>query len=149
MEYDSKHIQEGKRSDTGARHRFCNFGRGSGGVGVVGGITMSTLGTEKAELFSSDTAATDFSINSYDTQVQGRDKVSVDATLKNTDSSQSHSADVTVELINATTGNVVANATKSIGSVASGDTVSLSYSFTQTDLAEQYDETVITVDQTA
>lgn len=109
---------------------------------------MTTLDVDKISLFDSQTADSDFSITSYDTTVIGQDSVDVSVTLSNTDTANAHEADATVQLVDST-GAVLAESTKQTGSVAASGTYSTTYSFTQTDLATNYEETFVIVDQTA
>ena len=119
-----------------------------GSAGVAAGLSMTTLDVDKISLFDSQTADSDFSITSYDTTVTGQDSVDVSVTLNNTDSVNAHEGDATVQLVDST-GTVLAESTQQTGSVAGGGSFSTTYSFTQTGLASNYEETFVVVDQTA
>lgn len=67
-------------------------------------------------------------------------------TLENTDTN-THAANVTVEVVNATSGTVVSD-TQSTGDVNGGNTVTLKFSFQGSNLADRYDSVNIIVDQT-
>lgn len=115
-------------------------------AGVVVGLSITSLSTQKASLFASNTSASDFTIASFDTKVQGFDQVDVDVTLENTDTT-THAANVTVEVVNETSGTVVSD-TQSTGDVNGGNTVTLKFSFQESDLADRYDSVNVIVDQT-
>ena len=119
-----------------------------GSAGVAAGLSMTTLDVDKISLFDSQTADSDFSITSYDTTVTGQDSVNVSVTLSNTDTVNAHQSDATVQLVDST-GTVLAESTKQTGSVTASGTYSSTYSFTQTGLASNYEETFVVVDQTA
>ncbi len=118
-----------------------------GSAGVAAGLSMTTLDIEKISLFDSQTADSDFSITSYDTTVTGADSVDVAVTLDNTDTANAHEADVTVQLVDSN-GEVIAESTQQTGNVTGGGSYSTTYSFTGTDLASDYEETFIVIDQT-
>ncbi len=119
-----------------------------GSAGVAAGLSLTTLGVEQISLFDSQTAASDLNIQSYDTTVTGADSVDVALNLTNTDATNAHEASVTVQLVDST-GAVIAESTQQTGSVAGGGSYSTTYSFTGTDLASNYEETFIVIDQTA
>lgn len=118
-----------------------------GSAGIAAALTMTDLGTEQISLFSSGTSDSDFTIQSYDTMVTGTDSVDVALTLDNAGSS-AHNASVTVQLLDSS-GAVLTESTQETGSVAAGETFSTIYSFEEPDLATQYEETFIVVDQSA
>jgi hypothetical protein len=118
-----------------------------GTAGVATALTQTSLNTQQLSLFDSQTADSDFSITSYDTTITGEDSVTVDLTLNNTDSA-AHEADVTVQLVDST-GTVLVEETQVTGSVAGGASTSTTYTFSQTGLAANYEETFIVVDQTS
>ncbi len=76
------------------------------------------------------------------------DTITIDIVLKNMNSTSTHTANVTVKLLNITLV-VIASDTKQTGSVASRDTVSLTYIFTQEGLLEEFYSDTIIVDQTS
>lgn len=120
----------------------------SGIAGTAAALTLTSLDTQQISLFDSQTADSNFNIQSYDTKVKGKEKVDVDLTLKNTDTNASHRANVTVELLDAS-GTTLDNATKATGSVAADDTIDMTFSFQQSGLAEDYEETFIVVDDSS
>jgi len=119
-----------------------------GSVGVVAGLSMTSLGPEKIELWDSQAQDTNFNIQTYDTDVKRQDRIDVSTEIKNQGTSGAHEANVTVQLLDSS-GNILIEETKATGSVSSGSTAKLNYQFTQSNLAEEYDKTFIVVDQTS
>lgn len=117
-----------------------------GSMGTVAALSTTGLATEKITLLSGEVADSDFIRQSYDTQVKGQQKVDVDLTLENTDST-SHSANVTVQLLDSS-GAILVESTKQTGSIAGGDTYSDRWTFQADNLTSQYAETYIIIDQT-
>lgn len=112
-------------------------------AGTVAALTFTSLGTQYISLFSSLTAASRFSIGSYTASVTGLDVVVVAVGLTNTDTA-SHNASVYVSLENASAVQLV-NGTQSTGVILGGVSTTLTYTFTQTNLAVNYDRTFISV----
>ena len=119
-----------------------------GSVGVVAGLSMTSLSPEKIELWDSQAQDTDFNIQTSDTDVKGKDRIDVSIELKNQDTSSAHEADVTVQLLDAN-GDVLREETTPTGSVSADSTVKSTYQFTKSNLANDYEETFIIVNQTA
>jgi len=119
-----------------------------GSVGVVAGLSMTSLSPEKIELWNSQAQDTDFNIQTSDTDVKGQDRIDVSTEIKNQDTSSAHEADVTVQLLD-TNGDVLRDETKPTGSVSADSSKKLTYQFTKSGLANDYEETFIIVNQTA
>jgi len=119
-----------------------------GSVGVVAGLSMTSLSPEKIELWNSQAQDTDFNIQTSDTDVKGKDRIDVSIELKNQDTSSAHEADVTVQLLDAN-GDVLREETTPTGSVSADSTVKSTYQFTKSNLANDYEETFVIVNQTA
>ena len=118
-----------------------------GSVGVVAGLSMTSLSPEKVELWDSQAQDTNFDIQTYDTDVKRQDRIDVSTEIKNQDSS-AHDANVTVQLLDSD-GNILIEETQATGSVGSSSTAKLNYQFTQSNLAEDYEKTFIVVEQTS
>lgn len=116
-------------------------------AGLATSIDMSPL-TEQLDIWTSTVEPTDFTIDTFDTKVQGQHKVTIDLTLRNTDGGAAHSGDVTVQILDAN-GTVLDEQTQATGDVAAGGTWSHSFSFQQTGLVAAYDSAFIVVDQTS
>lgn len=120
----------------------------SGIAGTAAALTLSSLETQNITLFGSQTQDSKFNIKSYDTKVKGKQKVDVDLTVHNTDTSNTHRANVTVQLLNATDA-VLTEKTKDTGDVAADTSLDMTFSYEQADLPENYDETFIVVDDSS
>lgn len=120
----------------------------SGIAGTAAALTLTSLETQNITLFGSQSDDSNFNIQSYDTKVKGKQKVDVDLTVHNTDTSNAHRANVTVQVLNATDA-VLAEATKDTGSVAADTSLDMTFNFQDTNLAETYDETFIVVDDSS
>ena len=121
-------------------------------VAIVAALTIYALTVQKINLFGGQYQDTQFSITSWDTKIKGKNKVTVDVTVKNTDSS-AHVADVTVQLLDSS-GNIIniggdMESTQSTGSLAGGASVTLTFTFMGTGLVSQYDSPLVIVKQTS
>lgn len=119
----------------------------SGVAGTAAALTLTSLSVERISLFDSRTDDSNFNVDSYDTQVKGKDKVSVDVTVSNTDTTE-HAANVTVQVLNETDA-VLSEETKATGLVAGGDAVSFAYDFQQAGLASDYESSFIVVEDSS
>jgi hypothetical protein len=115
-------------------------------VSVAVALTINSI-TEKLGLWQSTFADTSFTIQSFSLRPRGPNRVDVQLTLGNTDTANAHSADVTVQLLDAS-GNVIADQTQSTGSVAANGTWTYTYTFTGTGITSQVHSVMIIVKQT-
>ncbi len=112
-------------------------------------VDTATLETEVVSLFSGQTQQSELTVKAYETKFKGKKKIDVSVTLHNPSSSTSaHEGNVTVQLLDANDA-VIAEATKATDSLDPGTDQDLSYSFSQANLVEQYDETFIVIDQSS
>jgi hypothetical protein len=114
-------------------------------VSVAAALTINSI-TEKLGLWQSTFADTSFTIQSFRLNPRGPNRVDVQLTLRNTDASSAHSADVTVQLLDAS-GNVIADQTQSTGSVAANGTWSYTFIFTGAGITSQVHSVMIIVRQ--
>jgi hypothetical protein len=115
-------------------------------VSVAAALTINTI-TERLGLWQSAFESTSFTIQSFRLNPRGANRVEVPLTLKNTDTSSAHSAEVTVQLLDAG-GNLVAEQTQSTGPVASDGTWSHTFIFTGTGITSSVKSVMIIVRQT-
>jgi hypothetical protein len=114
-------------------------------VSVAVALTINTI-TERLGLWQSIFADTSFTIQSFSLDPKGPNRVDVRLTLKNTDS-VARSAEVTVQLLD-TSGDVIAEQTRSTGSVAANGTWSHTFTFTGAGITGQVHSVMIIVKQT-
>ena len=102
---------------------------------------------EKISIYSGQVQDSDFQITALETKIKGRNRVDVSLTLKNGDSANAHSADVTVQLLDSN-GDVLLEQTENTGNVEASGTWTHTFTFTQQGLVSQYDSTFIVIKQT-
>lgn len=117
-------------------------------MGVVVAIAVTELPSEHISLFGVGVTSSVFTITSTDTSFHGPNKITVKMVLSNTDVTNSHSADVTVWLVDAS-GNNIMNETLPTGSVAGGGSVSLTFSFSSSGITAEYGSTFIQIKDTS
>jgi hypothetical protein len=115
-------------------------------VSVATALTINSI-TERLGLWQSAFADTSFAVQSFRLNPKGSNRVEVPLTLRNTDTSNAHSADVTVQLLDAS-GNVITEQTQSTGSVAANSVWSYTFVFTGTGITSQVHSVMIIVRQT-
>jgi hypothetical protein len=115
-------------------------------VSVAVALTITPI-TEKLNLWQSTFEGTSFTVQSFSLDPKGPNRVDVRLTLRNTDASNAHSADVTVQLLDAS-GNVIAEQTRSTGSVPANGTWTYTYTFTGAGITSQVQSVMIIVKQT-
>ncbi len=116
-------------------------------AGTSYALTQTTLTAEQIEVWKSQTLGTDFTVLSFTSTPSGDRKVDIDLNLDN-DDTVTHEADVTVNLLNAT-GGEIANITKATGAVAASGQVTLTFKFNQANLVADYESAQIVVKQTS
>jgi uncharacterized protein (DUF58 family) len=117
-------------------------------VSVAVALTINTM-TVKLGLWQSTFEGTRFTLHFFSLDPKGPNRVDVRITLRNTDAASAHSADVTVQLLDAD-GNVIAEQTRSTGSVAAdGGTWSYTFTFTGPGITSQVHSVMIIVRQTS
>ena len=112
---------------------------------ITYGLTISPLSPLRISLFSGQVAASNFIVQSQNVQFQGPNKMKITVTLLNTDTTNSHSANVTVSALNSS-GNVLASSSQLTGTVAASGTVTLTYTLSQTGISAAYASTFIQVE---
>ncbi len=117
-------------------------------AGTTLALTQTTLTTEIIEIFNTNYAASNFTIQSFKTKPQGNNKLIIDITLDNQDSGSAHQANVTVNLINAT-GDEFMNLTLATGSVAASGSVALNFVFNQANVVTDYQDSQVIIDQSS
>lgn len=117
-------------------------------MGVAVAIAITELPSEHISIFGENIEPSVFSITSYSTSFHGSNKITVKLTLFNTDSTNSHSADVTVYL-EAANGDNIMNETLPTGTVTAGGSVSLTFVFTQASITAEYNSTFIQIKDTS
>ena len=115
---------------------------------VTYAMTVTLLPALHISLFSSQITASEFSITSSGMSVNGPNKVTVKLTLTNTDTVNSHSADVTVELLNSSSDQIT-NSTQSTGIVAASQSISLSFVFKASNIAAETTNYFVVVSDTS
>ena len=115
-------------------------------VSVAIALTINTI-TERLSLWQASFPDTHFTIQSFSLSPKGPNRVDVSVTLKNTDGSAPHEADVTVQLLD-TAGNVIDEQTRSTGSVAPNGTWSYTFTFTRAGITRDVQNIMIIVKQT-
>ncbi len=112
---------------------------------VAVALTINSV-TERLSLWQTTFPDTSFTLQSFRLNPKGANRVEVSITLRNTDASAAHSADVTVQLLDAS-GNVVAEQTQNTGSVAANGTWTHNFVFTGTGITSQVHSVMIIVRQ--
>ena len=108
-------------------------------MSTVIGMQIYAPGQTRGQIQSSE-----FMITSEQTSFHGPNKIVVKLTLSNTDSTNPHSADVTVFLLNSS-GNKLMNVTYQTGVVAASGTVSNMTVFDESNIVLSYTSTFIQV----
>ncbi len=101
-------------------------------------LTQTTLTAEQIEIFKTQTLGTDFTVSSFTSTPSGTRKVDIVLKLDNDDPGNPHQANVTVNLLNST-GGEIANKTLATGAVAASGQVTLTFKFNQVNLVAEYE----------
>jgi len=109
-------------------------------------LTVWMLQVERINIWEGQIQDTDFTVIEIDTKIKGKHRIDITLALKNNDASNTHSADVTVQLLDSN-GNVILEQTVNTGDVVAGGTWSYTFTFTQNNLVSQYDRPFIIVEQ--
>lgn len=115
---------------------------------VTYAMTVTLLPTLHISLFSSQITSSEFSITTSGMNINGPNKITVKLTLTNTDTTNSHSADVTVELLNASSDQIT-NSTQNTGTVSASQSVSLSFVFKAPNIASETTNYFVVVSDTS
>jgi hypothetical protein len=115
-------------------------------VSVATALTINSI-TERLGLWQSTLEGTSFAIQSFRLNPKGANRVEVPLTLRNTDTSNAHSAEVAVQLLDAS-GNLILEQTQSTGSVVPNGLWSHTFVFTGTGITSQAHSVMIIVRQT-
>ncbi len=116
-------------------------------TGTAVALTQNALPAELLELWNTQYQSTDFSLTTFDTRPQSANRIVIDITLTNNDVS-THYANVTVYVLNAT-GDEILNQTAATGAVAGGGTWVNSFSFNQAGIVNDYEDSLVVVDQSS
>lgn len=117
-------------------------------TGTAVAFSMNVLPVEHVSLWSGTTQSSNFNVISEQTSFKGPGKITVSITLKNTDASLAHTANVTVTLLDSS-GNSLLNLTQSTGSILASAQTSMTFTFSQTGLTSSYSSTFVEIMDTA
>ncbi len=117
-------------------------------AGTAYALTQTTLTAEQIEIFKTQTLGTDFTVSSFTSTPSGTRKVDIVLKLDNDDTVNPHQANVTVNILNST-GGEIATLTKDAGSVAASGQVTLTFKFNQPNLVAEYESAQIVVKQSS
>ncbi len=117
-------------------------------AGTAYALTQTTLTAEQIEIFKTQTLGTDFTVSSFTSTPSGTRKVDIVLKLDNDDTVNPHQANVTVNLLNAT-GGEIANEALATGAVAALGQVTLTFKFNQANLVAEYESAQIVVKQSS
>ena len=110
----------------------------------VAGMQIYVLTIEHVSLFGGQIQSSEFTIISEKTSFHGLNKIVVKLTLSNMDSTNAHSANVTIFLLNSA-GNALYNESYLTGIVPASGTVSNTTVFFETDITTAYSSTFVQV----
>ena len=110
----------------------------------VAGMQIYVLTIEHVSLFGGQIQSSEFTIISEKTSFHGPNKIVVKLTLSNMDSTNAHSANVTIFLLNSA-GNALYNESYLTGIVPASGTVSNTTVFFETDITTAYSSTFVQV----
>ena len=113
-------------------------------AGTAFALTQTTLLENLIELFRSQPQPTNFTVAILESTPEGDDQLTIDITVQNSDALDTHFANVTVNLLNAT-GAVIDSQTQATGAVAPSGTVVLKYVFLQANIVSNYQSAQIIV----
>lgn len=116
-------------------------------AGTAVALTQTTLPAELLDLWNTQYQPTDFTLTAFDTKPQGANKLTIDITLTNTDVAP-HYANVTLYLLNST-GDEILNQTVATGAVAAAGTWINSFVFNQAGIVNDYEGSLVVVDQSS
>lgn len=108
-------------------------------------LSITNTGPTQVSMFSSETAESDFESETLNAEVRGQNTVHVESELRNTADTTSE-AGVVVQLLDDD-GTVIVEEEVETGTVDSGELWSERFTFTEPGLAEEFDETVVIVNQ--
>lgn len=118
----------------------------AGTAGTALSLGLTNLEDQVIGLWQGQTSGPDIRITGHDASVQSPDQVDVTVDLYNTDTNNAHFANVTVQLLDGS-GNILAEDTKATNKMDPDGTLAIDYSFTKSNLAEDWSETFAVVDQ--
>ena len=107
-------------------------------------LTINSLNSITVGIWESRVENTEFSITDYNVKHKGPKKVEVYLEITNTDSENTHTANVTVQLLDENE-DILLEETKDTGSIAASGIWSSTFIFEQTDISSQYEEVFIEI----
>lgn len=113
-------------------------------TGSVVGMQIYAISIEHVSLFNGQIQSSKFTIISEQTTFHGLNKIVVKLTLSNTDNTNSHSANVTISLLNSN-GNTIMNESYLTGIISASNTVSNTTTFTETGIVSSYTSTFVQI----
>lgn len=113
-------------------------------TGSVVGMQIYAISIEHVSLFNGQIQSSEFTIISEQTTFHGLNKIVVKLTLSNTDNTNSHSANVTISLLNSN-GNTIMNESYLTGIISASNTVSNTTTFTETGIVSSYTSTFVQI----
>jgi hypothetical protein len=116
-------------------------------VSVAIALTINTT-TERISLWQASLPDTQFTLQAFNLNPKGPNRVDVRLTLKNMDTANAHSAEVTVQILDSSK-NVIDEKTESTGPVAANDTWTNTFTFTGSGIASQVYSVMIIIKQTS
>ncbi len=117
-------------------------------AGTAYALTQTTLTAEQIEIFKTQTLGTQFTVSSFTSTPSGSRKVDIVLKLDNDDTVNPHQANVTVNILNSTGGEIV-NKTLATGAVAASGQVTLTFKFNEVNLVAEYESAQIVVKQSS
>lgn len=117
-------------------------------LGSATAMQIYALSIEKVSLFGGQTQSSEFTIMTEQTDFHGMNKIVIKLSIKNTDTVNSHSANVTVYLLDSNSNNIM-NISEQTGVVSAGSTISLTFDFVQTGITSQFSSSFIQIKDTS
>ena len=113
-------------------------------TGSVVGMQIYAISIEHVSLFNGQIQSSEFTIINEQTTFHGLNKIVVKLTLSNTDTLNSHSANVTIFLLDSN-GNTIMNESYLTGIISASNTISNTTTFTETGIVSSYTSTFIQI----
>ena len=113
-------------------------------TGSVVGMQIYAISIEHVSLFNGQIQSSEFTITNEQTAFHGLNKIVVKLTLTNIDTLNSHSANVTIFLLDSN-GNTIMNESYLTGVISASGTVSNKTTFIETNIVSSYTSTFIQI----
>ena len=115
-------------------------------LGTVTALTITSLTAERINLFGGSVQDTDFTVTNLETQFKGKNIILIDIILTNTDVTNGHSGNLTVQLLDVS-GDLLIEHSVLTGVVAPSGTYLYNNDFVLSGLVAGYDSTQIIIKQ--